>query len=590
MRPQKLYYPLLAIGLLTIVAYIPAMRGPFVFDDVNVIVNDPAITAFPPVLDWFNPASRPLVGLTFSLNYKLGGADPIGYHLANLFLHLGCGWLVADLARLILARLSREGVDGKQFVPVWDTFGISGCALLFTTFWLLHPLSSSAVAYIVQRSEILAACAIVGFQIAILRDSAAAHRWWQWVALLTFVAGMYCKVNTISALPIALLLDRLLLSDSWWDVFRRRGALYLVPVLLGLAAFLVMLPALRRGEAGVGFAAEEIPTVPIYLATQARVLWHYLSLCVWPSELCIDYRWPPVASLAEAVPWIILSLGLLGSGLLLYWRGRLLGWLVLSVFLLLAPTSTFIPVTDIALDHRMYLATAAVIAIAMSLVHFVICRFRWTPSPWVWGPMAVVILVAMFVRTSMRANDWGSGFDLWRSAVLVVPHNPRALQNLTHSADEEGRRGELLAFLETLRTNLTAQGQVAPAVASRLAEEIMKSGQPADVEPLLVEAISGLRATGPIDERQELAAAHVNLGLLRLQQGQVHSAAEDFAMATVIDSKQAFAHAILGDIALQQHEYGKAVIHFEKALSIRPDWEQVAADLEKAKTGVTKAP
>ena len=575
-------FPLLLISLFTVVAYVPALYGPFVFDDVNIIVNDVSVTKFPPDLNWSNPSSRPLVGLTFSINYLIGGLSTRVFHLTNVVLHLLCGWLIASLTKLVVT----GGILSKRLPQNIDSNKI---VILLTAFWMLHPMSTSATAYIVQRSEILAACAIVGFQIAILRDAAAPHRWWQWIAAAIFVAGMYCKVNTVSALPIALLLDRLVLSQSWRDVFRQRGLLYLVPVLLGIAAFVVMLPSLRRGDAGVGFA-EEIPTIPVYLATQARVFWHYLALCVWPSDLCIDYRWPPVASIVSAFPWIALTLGLLATGVWLYWRGMLIGWLVLTVFLLLAPTSSFIPVTDIALDHRMYLATAAVIASLMLVVQKASERWCWRCDAWVTWAIAGSILMALFIRTSKRANDWSSGFDLWRSAAIVAPHNPRALQNLTNAADQEGRRGELLVVLETLRNQCLTNGQRAPAVASRLAEELMKSGQPIDVEPLLAEAIEGLSPSGPIDERQEHAAARVNLGLLLLQRGDLARGEEQLKLGLESDPKQAFAHAILGDLAFQRQEFGVAIDHFQKAVSISPDWEQAKSDLAKAKLAAGASP
>ena len=328
----------------------------------------------------------------------------------------------------------------------------------------------------------------------------------------------------------------------------------------------------------------------LYLATQSLVLWHYLSLCIWPSDLCIDYRWPPVASIGVAFPWVGLTLGLMATGVWLYWRGMLLGWLVLAVFLLLAPTSTFIPVTDIALDHRMYLATAAVIACLIIIVQRLLSRWRWASEAWVMWAIAGSILMAMFIRTSKRANDWSSGFDLWHSAAMVVPHNPRALQNLTNAADQEGRRGELLVVLETLRTQCLIHGQRAPAVASRLAEELMKSGQPIDVEPLLAEAIEGLSPSGPIDERQEHAAARVNLGLLLLQRGDLAQAEEQLKRGLVSDPKQAFAHAILGDLAFQRQEFDIAVDHFQKAVALSPDWDQAISDLAKAKLAADAKP
>jgi len=160
---------------------------------------------------------------------------------------------------------------------------------------------------------------------------------------------------------------------------------------------------------------------------------------------------------------------------------------------------------------------------------------------------------------------------------------------LTNAADQEGRRHELLTVLESLRASNLASGYDAPAVASRLAEELMKSGRQVDVEPLLAEAIEGLSPTGPIDERQEHAAARVNLGLLLLQRGQLELAQEQFSRGLESDPKQAFAHAILGDLAYQRSDYDDAVNHFREAVAINPEWEQAKQDLAKAQNALVKA-
>lgn len=578
MAESKIGLPIvwmIALSLFTFVAYLPAMQGPFVFDDRGNIVDNAGIAAFPPKLDWFNPASRWVVSLTFSINYWMGGWETWSFHVTNVLLHVGCGWLIAILASYILAASSQIG-DFSDHLAINGAFWVA-------SIWMLHPINSSAVAYIVQRSEILAACATVGFLIAIIFDSQTKDRRWQWVAAALFVTGICSKTNAISALPVAILMDRLLLSNSWITLLKRRGLLYLLPMALGGVSLWILFPGLRRGDAGVGFSPE-IPSLPIYLATQSQVFWHYLALCVWPSELSIDYRWPPVESVAAALPWIAASVAVLGLGVWRFRRQKLDGWLILSLFLLLAPTSTLIPITDIAVDHRMYLGSSCVIGYCLYVVRqLLLIRPNWAfDFRHARLPLLFALLVCLFFRTYTRAQDWSSGFDLWLSAAKVTPSNARALQNLTSSAIDEGRERELISVMEELKRRTLVTGTVAPAVASRLGEEYLKIGDVARAEPLLRNAIDGLAPARSVDERKEYAAARVNLALVCLQEADFDEAESHLRVAVHSDPQLAYGYAMLGDILMRKSAFEEAAKHFRSALAIQPEWEQVKDDLAKA--------
>jgi len=566
-----------SVVTITVVAYLPSLRGPFVFDDLGNIVGNSLVATFPPALDISNPASRWLTTLTFAMNYQVSGWDTWSYRVTNVALHVACGWLIFALSRLVLIAYRAEENARSQ--------STQQAAWLIAAIWLVHPLPSSAVAYIVQRSEILAACAIVGFLIAILRDSKSvtAGRPWQWIAAATFVAGICCKTNAVSALPIAMLLDRLLLSDSWGTVLKRRGILYLLPVAMGALSFWILLPGLQIGDAGVGFS-EEIPSVAIYLATQCQVLWHYIFLCLWPSELSIDYRWPPVDSVLAAIPWIVPTLTLLAFGFWRYQKRRLDGWLILALFLLLAPTSTLIPITDIAVDHRMYLGSATIIALGVMLAYYLVSlrRAGKALSPAMGICFLCVLLGCLSLRTFTRSQDWSSGFSLWLSAARVSPSNPRALQNLTSSAKDEGREAELISALIELRQQAVVDGDFAPAVASRLGEEYLKAGNSAQAEPLLLEAVQGLDPDGTIDERQEHAAARINLALVHINRSEFEEAEEHLRAGVRSDPQAAYGFAILGDLLMRKADFAEAAEQFRAALAIQPDWKQVEDDLAKA--------
>lgn len=574
---------LMLVSLATAIAYGPAVSGSFVFDDLDNIRGNTALTDFPPDLAWHNPASRWLTTLTFAMNYQISGWDTWSYRVTNIAFHIGCGWLVFLLSKLVL--VAYRDNEAEALLPT------SHVAWLVAAFWLVHPLPSAAVAYIVQRSEILAACSILGFLVAIIRDSQSdtPGRPWQWIAAAIFAAGICCKTNVVSALPIAMLMDRLLLSDSWIAVLRKRGFLYLLPVTMGTLSLWILLPGLQRGDAGVGFS-DEIPTVPIYLATQSQVFWHYIYLCLWPSELSIDYRWPPVESVSAAIPWIVPTLTLLAFGIWRYRKRKLDGWLVLCLFLLLAPTSTLIPITDMAVEHRMYLGSATVIALCVVLANYLIslspAGIKISP---IFGLCLLCILLGCFLlRTFTRAQDWSSAFNLWLSAAKVTPSNPRALQNLTSAAIEEGREPELTAALIQLRLQAVAAGDFAPAVASRLGEEYLKAGNPAKAEPLLLEAVEGLDPSGTTDERQEHAAARINLALVLLERSEFEEAEKHLRAGVRSDPLAAYGFAILGDLLMRKANFAEAAKQFRAALAIQPDWKQVENDLAKAEAALTE--
>ena len=145
---------LLAVLALVALAYLPGLRGPFVFDDYPNIVNNPtvAVTELTPqalhaaaVSNNSGPLGRPLAALSFALDhYRAGGFYPLAFKLSNLAIHLLNVLLVYALAGRLVRLL---GAD--EIAPAVALF----CALL----WGLHPLQLTSVLYVVQRMTSLAA-------------------------------------------------------------------------------------------------------------------------------------------------------------------------------------------------------------------------------------------------------------------------------------------------------------------------------------------------------------------------------------------------------------------------------------------------
>ena len=92
--------------ILTCFAYLPSLTGDFLFDDLSEIVGNPAIRElWPPWRSMFQGGElphRPLPYYSFAINYAAGGADPFGYRVVNLAIHLVNGWLLWNVVERTL--------------------------------------------------------------------------------------------------------------------------------------------------------------------------------------------------------------------------------------------------------------------------------------------------------------------------------------------------------------------------------------------------------------------------------------------------------------------------------------------------------
>lgn len=135
----------LALALAAVAAYLPALSGPFLFDDLNL----PMLAANADTIPWIfylRRGVRAVTNLSLVADKTLWGLNPAPYHVLNLLLHLVNGWLVFGIVKKLLERAGRGSARAAAF----------GAGL-----FLLHPLQTEAVAYIASRSEVL--CALFAY-------------------------------------------------------------------------------------------------------------------------------------------------------------------------------------------------------------------------------------------------------------------------------------------------------------------------------------------------------------------------------------------------------------------------------------------
>ncbi len=241
---------------------------------------------------------------------------------------------------------------------------------------------------------------------------------------------MGSKEATVVVPFLILLYDRTFLASSLRGVFAKRWGLYVALALtLGM-----LLPAILVSTLSQSRRPTEPITIWEYARSQFGVVVHYLRLSVWPDALCLDYQWPVAQSARQIAPPAALIGALLST--VLWALGRWPKWAFLgtSFFIALAPSSSVVPIADLAFEHRMYLPLAPLtVAVVLGAYAIILGLGRTRPS-WesAWRALAAVLVVAIAaalgIRTYLRNRDYSSEVRIWQDTIAKAPKNPRLQQ------------------------------------------------------------------------------------------------------------------------------------------------------------------
>jgi tetratricopeptide (TPR) repeat protein len=446
--------PARALGAAAVVAgagilvYLTSLDGAFVFDDRVHIVNDEAIRRLRPLGALLAAGTRPVVRLSLAVNHALGGRDPFGYHVFNLAVHLLAAVTLLAVARRTLAAATMPDAVRRN---------AAGLALAIALLWTVHPLLTQSVTYVIQRAESMMGLAVLLSLYCVIRGAGGTGRGraaaWYAAAVVVCAVGIGAKAVAAVTPLVVYLYDRAFLAPHAGPPLRRRWPLY-----LGLVAtWLLLIPtgvapgvlATDRAQAGIGLSVQGVTPLGYFL-TQPEVVLHYLRLAVWPRPLVFDYQWPLATGVASvAVPLaIVTGLGLLTAWAI--WKRPAWGFLGAWFFLLLAPTSSFIPIKDLAAEQRMYLPLAAVVALVVLVAHRVIARLAGGEASARMAAMIAVMLAATTLGslTIQRNRDYHEPLALWLDTAAKRPDNARAHLNACVLLRRAGREDEAVAAAE----------------------------------------------------------------------------------------------------------------------------------------------
>lgn len=533
--------PIAALVVLTAVLYSPALDGAFVYDDPNAITQSTLIRSLTPLVRFVNLSTRPLTDFSYALDYAVGAYTPRAYHVTSLALHAINAVLVYVLALITLAL--------PALAPRYGA-ARQGIALAAAALFAAHPLASESVAYVSSRSEVLSS---VFYLTAVLSFALAATRGGRLptagIFFATGIAGL-CKESAAS-IPLALLLyDSVFLAG---DARRRRPlhwrliGVSLLPILIGGALFAArtMLRPSGLGSyaatAGLGF---DRFTWWQYLFTQFGVIVSYLRLTVLPIGQTFDYD----TRLADSLfaPEVLLPLLLLAGMVICAWRWRrtqplfafAVGWLLL----ILAPTSSVMPIADLMVERRMYLALAGLMLFAAGgLWDLAVLLLAERARLFAYTAVVALLVAAASVGTWQRATLWGDAIALHEDGVAKAPGNPRTRLNLGVTYLNLGKIDQARESLQT-------------------AKQLFDRG----------ESIQAFPRIG--------AFIHYNLGAVLYTQKQFDAAEPQLRRALELGGQylalRPMGNYLLAKIALARNDPQRAITHLKEAVKYQDsaDW------------------
>ena len=540
--------------LLTVAAYLPALRGGFIWDDDDHLTQNRAVLS---ANGWKRIWSSlgvsryyPLTLTSFWAQHRLWGLNPLPFHAVNVALQA----VNAVLLWIVLRRLNVPG------------------AWLGAAVWAVHPVNVESVAWVTELKNtqsgfffLLAALFYLRFEDGVRpRDYV--------LALLCGAAAMLSKPSTV-VLPAVLLLC------SWW----RRGRWNWVRPLpfVAMAAGMSLLTIVeQRHHIQTEGAAEWTLTWAQRLALAGRAVWFYAGKLVWPVNLTFIYpRWELPGTWLPLAALVAVAAGLLYFRRQPRARAAIFGLSCFVVALLpvLGFFDVYFFVYSFVADHFQYLASMALIALVMAVVPRAI---------------GIGVLIVFALATWRLAPVYRNSESLWRDTLRKNPQAWMACINLGSELQSQGKLSEAMAQYERAREikpdcaeayndlgdALLEKGQVALSLAN-CQEALRLKPNYADAHCNLGNALLRLNRTGDaiahyeeaLRLRPEYADAHNDLGSALFQIGRVTQAEEHIREAIRLNPAFAMAYVNLGVVLARRGRLTEAIQQWEQALRLEPD-------------------
>jgi tetratricopeptide (TPR) repeat protein len=432
----------LILAVLATLVYWPGINGPFLFDDIENIINNDYLR--PKAIDYnslFNAAfsseagslGRPIPVLSFALNFYFdnGTATTFPFKLTNVLIHCANGLLIFSFFNLALRRLAESDSKFSSLTSGHALILSFAAALL----WVSHPIHLTSVLYVVQRMASLSATFVLLALLSYLKGRTAALSGRKTAGIIYGIGGttifglmgLYSKENA-ALLPLyILLIESALFSREYpWKTWTALNTRTRTSILAGIVLFCVFVTAYLIDFSLPGYSGRNF-TFFERILTEPRILLFYLSLIFLPrvDAFGIFHDDIPIST-SFLSPWTTLpALVIIGlliiSSVLLFHRHRLISFSILWFFISHSLESTIIAL-ELVHEHRNYLAAIGPIVIIVYLTYQATVLTGRSRLWWIPG----LFLVLFVTNTSLRAWNWSDSASLYDFEARNHPDSARA--------------------------------------------------------------------------------------------------------------------------------------------------------------------
>ncbi len=563
------------IVILAGAAYSNSFSVPFIFDDGSNIVHNRGVHLSSLKIadgDLIRLKSsiakngRTISQISYALNYYFGGLNTWGYHLVNLIIHILCAWAIFKFTLLTLTLPAMKDRYGS-----WAREIAAACAIIF----VVHPVNTQAVTYIVQRATSLAALFSVISLICYARGrlSSGSNSWWYYlIAFVCFCAAFSSKQNTIVIPILVFLYEFYFFQELDPDWLKKKW-----PYLSGIIFIILLIFLVYTKFEPIAWFKTNYARRPFTLfervSTEWRVIVYYFTLLFLPlpTRLNLDYDFPLSYSLLNppaTIASLLIIVGLIYLAIYIAKKEPLISFFILWFFVNLVVESTIVGL-DLVYDHRLYLPGIGIFIIVIwgmeRAIHHLAPRLR---TPLKIGALTVLV-INLSMMTYQRNEAWQSVISILEDVVKKSPGNARQHVNLG------------VAYSDAKRLkDATNEYLIGIKLDPNYPEAYNNLGNAYNRQGMYKKAVKEYQQA--IRMRPEYKEAHNNLGSAYCNMRQYDKAIAEHLIALKINPECEKSHNNLGVAYSFKGLYDKAIAEYTRSLEIKPSFLKARSNLALA--------
>jgi len=589
--------PPVFLSLFTAGWYYPSLYYAFQFDDLANIVKffDIRHKTFSHL---FMTSTRWMSAWLNTVYYKIGKFDPWAYRVGNVIEHCIAGFLLFFVLFLALNRLRKHRFFKEH---AWSI------ATLTTALFLLHPVQTQTVSYVIQgQLEGLAGFFIIAISFCFIlaytvRTTVLRVFLLLCMYILAFLSMGTKEIAIVSPL-LMLVIDWFFIAQGDWQSLKKRALVHagLWVVVMGTYFYLVkpkyfMSLFSREIRNNIGNVLTDHPATTIrmgnYSISQFKVILHYMGIFILPSMMSVDYDWKISRSFFAPDSFFPFVLLLLLVGFVVYRLRKnntdILSAGIIWFFIAILPRASIIPATELLADYKTYTSSIGILLLMASVL---IALFK-KMGKLQWSAMGLCVVFLGYLTYS-RNLVWQSSVHFWEDIIRHAPGRARAYNNYGVALSE---KGEYSKAIENFKRAMSMDRNysdpcnniaVAYSVVGKIDDAIAAIRQSLRIQPYYPEGYNNLasflmqkKEYDQVEQvlhtalklRPHYGKAYFNLGRLYLEQGDKQKAFEAFKNScTKADFDNEIGFGAYGAVAMQLGKHDEAITAYSKALECKP--------------------